>query len=249
MFSLITTLIFAIVGGILPALIWLAFWLREDEAHPEPNKLIVKTFFLGMAMVPIAFVLQNILNFTILGDSVDELIAGGGILAIVILAIWAFIEELVKYLAARSGGLRNKANDEPIDVPIYMITAALGFAALENILFLISPLLEGNLASALMTGNMRFIGATLLHVSSSAMIGIFGSLSYFFKRGTKRLYLVGGFVIATVLHTVFNLFIINHNDIAYFGFITVWFFVVLITVMFEKIKKIKVSKIKNVQEK
>ena len=53
-------IIFAISGGILPALIWLWFWLKED-LHPEPKKAISLTFFFGMLMVPAAFVLEKAL--------------------------------------------------------------------------------------------------------------------------------------------------------------------------------------------
>lgn len=243
MVSLSTSIIFAFLGGFLPALIWLWYWLKEDSKHPEPNKLIIKTFFLGMGMVPIAFIFQTLFNSIILQGNGEKLIESGGIIGAIIIIIWAGIEEAVKYFAARNGGLKSKSNDEPIDVPIYLITAALGFAALENTLFLISPLLEGNLADAVVAGNMRFIGATLLHVASSAIIGIFGALSYFFKNEIKKIYVVSGFAVATLLHAIFNLFIINHNDISYLGFITVWFFIVLISVLFERIKKIKVNKV------
>jgi RsiW-degrading membrane proteinase PrsW (M82 family) len=70
-------------------------------------------------------------------------------------------------------------------------------------------LLEGNLADAFLAGNMRFIGATLLHVSASALIGIFGSLSYFLKKEMKKRYLLSGFFLAILLHAIFNLFIIE----------------------------------------
>jgi len=243
MSDLLLTLLFAFLGGLFPAIIWLWFWLKEDKAHPEPNSLIIKTFFFGMAMVPVAFVLQSAINLLFFSGKSEEIISKGGFISILLIIVWAFIEELVKFLAARSGGIKSKSNDEPIDVPIYMITAALGFAALENMLFVLSPLLDGNIASAFLTGNMRFVGATLLHVSSSALIGIFIALSYFYKKEIKKLYLISGFFLATLLHAVFNLFIINHNEIAYLGFITVWFFVVMIVILFEKIKKIKVSKI------
>lgn len=246
MIDLFLTLVFAFLGGLLPALIWLWYWLKKDKDHPEPNGLIIKTFIFGMLMVPIAFILQSAINYIFLEGGGEEVIKTGAISAVLIIVLWAFIEELVKYAAASGGGLRNKANDEPIDVPIYMITAALGFAALENMLFLITPILEGNLSSAFLTGNMRFIGATLVHVSSSALIGIFGSISYFLKREVKRIYIFWGFVFATALHTVFNLFIINHNDLAYLGFITVWIFTILIAIIFEQLKKSKLSKIQNV---
>jgi RsiW-degrading membrane proteinase PrsW (M82 family) len=243
MSDILLTLIFAFIGGVFPALLWLWFWLKEDKAHPEPNKLIIKTFIFGILMVPVAFVFQSVINLVFLDGSGNELIEKGGVLAIIMIFVWAGTEELVKYIAAKKGGLDNKSNDEPLDVPIYLITAALGFAALENVLFIISPLLEGNLAEAFLTGNMRFIGATLLHVASSAIIGLFGAFSYFFKKEIKKLYIFGGFIVSVLLHAVFNLFIISNNDIAYMGFITVWLFIVTIVILFEKIKKIKVMKI------
>ncbi|OYV27065.1 MAG: hypothetical protein B7W98_02600, partial [Parcubacteria group bacterium 20-58-5] len=54
-----------------------------------------------------------------------------------ILVGWATIEEVLKYLAAAVFILWRSAVDEAPDYVIYMITVALGFAAAENMLFLI----------------------------------------------------------------------------------------------------------------
>lgn len=243
MLDLVITLIFAFLGGFLPALIWLWFWLKEDKKHPEPNHLIRKAFFLGALMVVVAFVLQSAVNFIFLNGEGDKIISQGGFYTIILIIIWASVEEWVKFIAAKKGGLDSKSNDEPVDPAIYLITAALGFAAFENMLFLVSPILEGNLAEAFLTGNMRFIGATLVHVASSAIIGIFMGFSYFLRKKLKMMYILLGFIISTALHALFNLFIINHNNIAYLGFITVWFFIIIVAVLFEKIKKIKIGKI------
>src|SRR3989344_4541791 len=43
-----TTLIFAIILGIIPSFAWLIFFLRED-VHPEPNKMIIKVFLAASA--------------------------------------------------------------------------------------------------------------------------------------------------------------------------------------------------------
>lgn len=242
--SIIITLIFAVIGGFLPAIIWLTFWLREDSLHPEPNPLLIRTFIYGMLAVPVAFLAQTLFNFLFLGDTtIENLGQKTGLYSLVIVLIWAFIEELVKFLAARNGALKRKENDEPIDVPIYMITAALGFAALENALFLISPLIDANYHEFFITSNLRFIGATLVHVASSATIGIFAALSYFFMNKMKKRYLLTGFVLATLLHAVFNLFIIRTSEMAFIGFTAVWTFIVLVIILFEKIKKIKLNKI------
>jgi len=44
---------FAFVGGLLPALLWLWFWLRED-LHPEPRRILLLTFTAGMVMAIVA---------------------------------------------------------------------------------------------------------------------------------------------------------------------------------------------------
>ena len=67
--------------------------------------------------------------------------------------------------------LHSVHNKEPIDAMIYCIVVALGFAALENTFFIMDPLLNGEVTKGLLTGNMRFIGSTLVHIVSSASIG------------------------------------------------------------------------------
>src|SRR3989344_4852454 len=101
------------------------------------------------------------------------------------MVVWAGIEEFLKYGAAFVVAFhairinKNKYIDEPVDPLIYMITAALGFAALENTLFLINPLLGGDALSGILTGNLRFIGASLLHVLASGVVGLAPGLGFY----------------------------------------------------------------------
>ena len=59
------TLLYAIVGGALPAVFWLWFWLRqEDDEQKEPKILIAATFILGAVTVIVAIGLEKYsLNF------------------------------------------------------------------------------------------------------------------------------------------------------------------------------------------
>lgn len=238
--DLLISISFAFLGGIIPALIWLAFWLHEDRKNPEPNRLILLTFFFGMLAVPVAFFLQFIFGNLLIGQ--QELrfaFESNYVAAIITMIIWAASEEIVKYAAAFLGGISKKANDEPIDPMIYMITAALGFAALENTLFLFEPLLLGDTTTALITGNMRFVGATLLHVTSSAIVGLFISLSYYKSALIKKHYLITGLILSIGLHTIFNSFIIRAGKFTVIGFAVVWLVSILLIYLFERIKRIK----------
>ena len=63
------TLILAIAGGLLPALFWLWFWLREDSEHPEPKILITLTFILGMITVVIVVPIQRYFSLIVTDDA------------------------------------------------------------------------------------------------------------------------------------------------------------------------------------
>jgi RsiW-degrading membrane proteinase PrsW (M82 family) len=247
--QIFNTIFFSFLLGIVPAFIWLWFWLREDAEHPEPRRLILLTFLYGALSVPFALIFQILFNSIFNVSTTEAVTTFPFLYAFLVVCIWAGIEELVKYIAAWHGGLKKSATDEAVDVPIYMISAALGFAALENTLFLIQPFLDGNIAQILATTKLRFIGATLVHVASSAIIGIFAGYSFFFMKKMRRRYIFSGFILATLLHALFNFFIIKSSQNSFIGFLLIWLFIVLIIVLFERIKKIKVIRIQNVREK
>ena len=165
---------------------------------------------------------------------------------ILLIAVWAIIEELLKYAGAYIVAFRkvcldgSRCLDEPVDPLIYLITAALGFSALENTLFLIGPLESGNMLVSLLTGNLRFIGATVLHVVASASIGVAMGFTFYRKWAQKKTYLLIGIFTAILLHALFNLFIIvnkGENIFVIFGFL--WVAVIVLLVLFERIKRIK----------
>ena len=246
--DLFNTIFFAFFAGVLPAVIWLVFWLREDADHPEPPKYVLMTFGYGALAVPFALVLQLIFNALFDVTGTEGVAAMPFLSAFAVVCVWAFCEEYVKYRAAWNGGLKKAITDEAVDVPIYMISAALGFAALENSLFLLAPLFDNDIQAFILTTKLRFIGATLVHVASSALIGIFSGYSLFFAKKIHKMYIVGGFVLSVVLHAMFNLFIIKNSQNSFAGFLLIWIFVVLIIVLFERIKRIKVNTIDNVRE-
>jgi protease PrsW len=221
-------ILYGAAGGIIPAMLWLWFWLREDRKRPEPRGLIFLAFIMGMVAVPLVIPVQR----WVTTDFVN--------ISFLTIVLWAMFEEVFKYIASYIVALRRKANDDPIDPMIYLITTALGFAALENTLFLISAISEGGFVESLITGNMRFIGATLLHTVSSATIGLFMAFSFYKSKLTKRVYLFIGIVLAVVLHTLFNFFIMNLTGVGIFWvFGLVWILVVLLILFFEKVKNLR----------
>ncbi len=220
-------IVYALLGGILPALVWLAFWLYEDYRHPEPRGLILKTFLLGMVAVLFVLPFQKV---------VDAFLPGTTALTIL---LWVILEEVFKFVAAYLGGLRSVEDNEPIDPLVYMITAALGFVALENALFIFGPLIGEDIIRSVITGNLRFIGASLLHVVSSGIIGVALAFSFYTSRRKRIALTLFALSLAIISHTGFNLAMIRLNNAgATFTFGLVWMGVILLLWAFERIKKI-----------
>lgn len=242
----------AVAGGFLPTIFWLWFWLHEDRKKPEPVRLIMKTFIIGGFFIVLAFILERF--FSPSGDIVTQVseVYKNGFLLWPLLVIsfpliaWAFIEELVKYLAAYVGALKNKQCDEPIDMMVYMITAALGFSAVENFLFLLNVLsVDGtNSSSFLFTGNLRFLGATLLHTVTSAVFGAFLSFAFARNKWIKKLAWILGLLTSTTLHVLFNFFIIvNEGGSVLRVLICLWVAAMFIIFIFEVVKRLHYGKI------
>jgi RsiW-degrading membrane proteinase PrsW (M82 family) len=223
---------FAFLFGLIPALFWLWFWLREDKNKPEPILLIIITFIAGMAVVPLALPLQKLAIDLYTGPN--------------LMLVWVIIEELLKYTAALLVIFWNKAVDEPIDFIIYMIAIALGFAALENALFILTPLMNDEFTTVAVTGSFRFLGASLLHVLASATIGVCLAFAFYKSTTVKLLYGTLGLFIAILLHALFNFFIIRASEPGkengvLMVLLFVWMGIILLFLLFEKIKLLEKS--------
>ncbi len=219
------TIIWAIIGGLLPALFWLWFWLREDAEHPEPKFLVALTFILGMITVVIVVPIQRYFSLFITDEKS-------------VIIILSTIEELAKFAIAYVSILRSRVINEPIDYAIYMVTIGLGFAALENILYLIHPIAGNDTVVGLLTGHLRYLGSTLLHAITSSLIGISLGLSFGLKQNIRFLYCLIGIGASITLHSIFNFFIMKDNGtqfIQVFGFL--WVVTIISILLFEKLRR------------
>ncbi|MCK4918382.1 MAG: PrsW family intramembrane metalloprotease [Candidatus Pacebacteria bacterium] len=222
-------ILYAFLGGVLPTIFWLWFWLKADKLNPEPKRYIAYSFVFGILSALLVLPVEEFLS---------EIITGTGIILIVALS---FSEELFKYLGAYFSALNKKYMDEPIDAVIYLITVALGFAALENSLFLLSAMKSNGaeISRIVLVGNMRFIGATLLHTLCSGVIGLFIAFSFYKKSFSKKVFLLIGFILSVTLHTFFNFFIINSESKIFIIFLAIWVAIIIMILLLEKIKHMR----------
>jgi len=217
----IATAVFSIVGS----LVWLLFWLQEDWRRPEPKGLIALTFLYGGLST--AFVLPIQLSFaSFLGTSTLFLI------------VISISEELFKYLAAWRAALRRPEFDEPIDALIYLITAAVGFTAVENALYLITASSFSETTEIVIFGIERIVTPTVLHIVVSGIVGFSLALGFYRTVFIRTVLLTIGLVAAIILHTIFNYLILNTSATNFLA-ISVWISAIIIIFLFEYAKRIK----------
>jgi RsiW-degrading membrane proteinase PrsW (M82 family) len=211
-----------ILGGFLPVFLWLWFWLYQDRKNPEPKGLLIITFILGMLIVFPAIYLET---------KVLEVVSNEFLYTI----INSSIEEILKLGIPAAFLFRAKALNEPVDYAVYLVTAALGFAALENFLFILNISFTSSIVQVINASNLRFVGATVLHAVTAGAAGLAIGWNFYkekYKRWEGAFY---GLLIASVLHILFNLIIIK-GAIAHIAIVhaVLWALVVVTVVLFKK---------------
>ena len=197
--------------GFAPGIFWLWFFYRKDKLEPEPKSLVARTFFWGMVVaLPVAIVEVWV---------ADPLrVLGAGILdANVLLVVLAapIIEEYGKFFVVRRTMYDHPEFDEPMDGIVYAAAAALGFASVENVVYLsnafFSPgaMVEGAEAVSPVSALLSvFVVRALLSVPGHALFSsIWGyALGWAKFPGARsvRGVVLKGLLLAMFLHAVFN---------------------------------------------
>ncbi|MFA5368882.1 MAG: PrsW family glutamic-type intramembrane protease [Candidatus Paceibacterota bacterium] len=187
--------------AILPGFTWLLFFLKKDKL-PEPKFKILQIFYFGIFSAFPAALLEL---WLMKGFDTTPIITSLSIiphLLIKYILIIGLAEELFKYLVVRYFVLKNSCMDEPVDIPLYMIVSALGFATAENLLVFAGHSFN-IITEPFILSLVRFLGATLLHALCSGVIGVFIALSFYWLK-QRVLLLFTGFTLGIVIHGLFD---------------------------------------------
>jgi protease PrsW len=175
--------------GLAPGLFWLWYFYSRDKYEPEPLSLIAKMFFLGIVAAVIAYLLENVLISFISG------------ILFVALAV-PVIEELLKFSMVALFVYRDKEFDEPMDGIVYATATALGFATLENLVYVLDL---QTLSSLFVTGSLRAILSVPAHALFAVIWGYALGIAKFMPEGSRKLPVIaGGLFLAIGVHGVFN---------------------------------------------
>ena len=166
--------------AIAPAAFLIWYIWKQDSYEPEPLHLVAWVFFLGaLAVIPAAVI---------------ELLFPEGVVSSAFVA--PVVEEAAKFLVVFLAIYRNPEFDEPMDGIVYAAAAGLGFATIENILYV----LEGGIA----VGIIRAIASVPGHVIFSCIWGLALGRAKFRPASGRTVIVIAGLFLAMLLHGIFN---------------------------------------------
>lgn len=227
----VSTTTILIILGFVPSIAWLLLFLKRD-IHPEPRYLIVRTFLFGIIVAPLIVIFELLFSEGIGKLGLVDILGGAAAFF-----VWgAFIEEYMKYWVVKVTVIHRPEFDEPNDAMIFMITAGLGFAAIENILVLFQ-LIPNGAYETISIWALRFVGATLLHALSSAIVGYFLGIAWFLGGRHRKKILATGLLVASLFHLTFN-YIIYLQPPSVLGYTITLLFIMgmIVWSMFDKLQ-------------
>lgn len=183
--------------AILPPLAFMLYIHRLDRIEPEPYGLIIKAMLLGAAAVVPAALVELLLGMI-------PVFAAGGIAgaALKSFIVIAPVEETVKLGVVLLFIWNNVNFNEENDGIVYTGAAAIGFALLENIMYV--------LQSGFGTGIMRAVTSIPLHTFTGVLMGYFVGVARFTPDpGRRKRTVWKGFIIAYLIHAVYDTLVLS----------------------------------------
>lgn len=193
-------MMFAIMAALAPALLLVYVFVKSDR-FPEPTPVIGWTFFFGVAIVfPVVLLGTQFDGFVdVIADPYEAAAARATLQA-------GLIEEAFKLLVLVGFCMRRSAFDEPMDGLVYGAVASLGFAGLENVLY-VSEAIAGDWRDVAI---MRALTAVPAHAVFGVIMGFFCARAHF-DAERRRAWLLGAWLVPGALHSLYDwpLFVLN----------------------------------------
>jgi RsiW-degrading membrane proteinase PrsW (M82 family) len=193
------------IMAVAPAVFLVYYYYKQDKNKPEPKGLVIKIFFIGFLFIIPAIVLELLLN-----DLFSLILIRSPILHYFIKAfvVAGICEEVLKLVVVYQFAYKNVHFDEAVDGIVYAIMASLGFACLENILYVI----DNGFAVAI----FRAFSAIPLHAIASGIMGYYIGQAKFSKSKKEEIRLIiKGLSIAICIHGAYDFVLFSIPELGY----------------------------------
>ncbi|GGL33598.1 PrsW family intramembrane metalloprotease [Halarchaeum grantii] len=214
--------------SVVPAAALVVYVWRMDVTMREPLPMLVITFVLGFLFAGFAAVLNSVLKGFLTAIPVVGMV----------LFFWLVVgpvEETVKWLAVRLYAFRSEKFDAVVDGAVYGAAAGLGFATIENTIYITGQFLSAANSATMQVGFQQAFQTAALrtfagpgHVIYSAFAGYYLGLAKFNSENRGPI-VVKGLVIAASIHAIYNTSVTylptlvpNWNLLYFIGFVLVY---------------------------
>jgi len=211
----LSQIIFVPLLSLLPCVLWLWYFSSRTLYKRPAVRVLGATFMLG-ALATIPALALNLIGQSLFIDFFGDTQLSN---ILVLFFVVGPVEELLKLLVVYFYAYRRKEFDEPLDGVIFSATAALGFAAIENVVYLART----DLILVLLRGPLSNPG----HALFSAMWGLSLSKAKVAPNllGQRLPIVARGWIVASLLHSLFDVLLVAAKEL------NITFFVILIAVM------------------
>ena len=188
-----------ILLALIPALVLIFYVVWRDRLHPEPGGQLVKAFFMGFLTIPLALLFASLIGqiFMLLPP-----IEGVGALLVTSLMQAAIPEESAKLLILWLFLRRCRHFDEHMDGIVYAVCVGMGFATVENILYVTGS--GPQFLKVLSVGLSRAFLAIPGHFAFAVIMGYFYSLASFKGKQTHRKYMLMAWGFPVLAHALYD---------------------------------------------
>ncbi len=213
--------------AILPVLV-IGTYVNRKDRNKEPTAILVRLFIAGVLSCFVVLFVSGILGniFPVLSSSSTKS-------TFIELLLYAFIgvalvEEGSKLLMVYSIGYKNKEFDEIYDIIIYSVFVALGFAAFENILYVLG---NETIEAGITTGILRAVLSVPGHACDGLFMGYYLSLAKISElqkqNEASKNYLLKSLLIPVALHGTYDFCLLTENALFLLVFLVfvIWMYI------------------------
>ena len=183
-----------------PGLAIAIFIYWKDKLDPEPRRLLIRAFLLGCLSVVPAIVFNVILK-SILQVEISESLFETFLFAFCVVGV---AEEFSKFMFLRWNLFTRPEFDEPYDGITYSVMIGMGFATLENLMYVYQS------SNAYGVAWMRAFTAVPAHATFAIIMGYYAGLAKF-NSARKTLYLIQGLLLAIIMHGFYDFLLMQKN--------------------------------------
>lgn len=181
--------------AIAPGLAICLFIFHRDAYNREPKLTLILCFFFGVLSIVPAFFIERAFAGSFTNTAVHQ--------AVMAFALVALTEELCKFSVLRFYAYRRKSFDEPFDGIVYSVMVSMGFATLENILYVTSSAQYGQ---GYQVALLRMFLSVPAHATFGVLMGYHVGRAKFETKRSGTLMLLGLFW-AILFHGAYDTFL------------------------------------------